>query len=75
MDRGSTDKRRFRGNDDRKREKKINAQCYVDRAKIITAVNGETKDQFVRPSRMNVKLKQGVCMYRVGGESGGAIYS
>ena len=31
--------------------------CWPN-AKIITAVNDETKDQFVRLSRMNVKLKQ-----------------
>ena len=30
-DGGSTDKRRFRGNEEREKEMKIDAQCYVDR--------------------------------------------
>ena len=31
MDGGSTDKRRFRGTEEREKEMKIDVQCYVDR--------------------------------------------
>ena len=49
------------------KERKENQRAMLcwPNAKIITAVNGETKDQFVRLSRKNVKLKQPALLNRL----------
>ena len=58
MDGGSTDKRRFRGTEEREKEMKIDAQCYVDRIRKELLQSTTRQKINLCASRMNVKLKQ-----------------